>query len=65
MKEIPDPVGNGLIDSPPVPQAAPAPQFGKAELATAPGCICPPGANLTCQAIACPRRAPLGVGLFR
>ena len=26
-----------------------------------PGCICPPGANATCQAPACPRK-PLPVG---
>lgn len=29
--------------------------------AAPPGCICPPGANLTCQAPDCPRK-PLPVG---
>lgn len=26
---------------------------------TPPGCICPPGANLTCEAPLCPRKNPL------
>lgn len=28
------------------------------------GCVCPPGAEATCQGWSCPRRAPMGLAPF-
>lgn len=64
MKEIPDPVRSGVTDlapdpSPhPVNKAATSFMLGSAGVHAPAGCICPPGANVTCEAPACPRKPP-------
>lgn len=47
----------GMCRSLSVPAAGPFPEVR--------GCICPPGANLTCEAPLCPRRNVFAVGTFR